>query len=286
MAHKYGGPWSELKLDAVEYYLKCYTKALTAARMDLWYIDAFAGSGDREVERQVGGLLDGREVETLVETLDGSARRGLKVQPPFRHFIFIEKDPERAAALESVRAEWPQTEISVRRGDSNAELLDIISREPWTKRSKSRSRGVVFLDPFAMQVEWSTLQALSQTQCLDIWYLFNVAAVTRQLAHDWSGIGNKEAALDRVLSARWRELYTIQPVDEIPQDLFGAAEGRESVAPTTKRTVSKSQIDKWFKGLLEGEFAFVSDPLPITKDFVGYVNRKYGPLASRRRSSR
>ena len=35
MAHKFGGPWTEVKLDAVEYYLKCYTKALSRVGFDL-----------------------------------------------------------------------------------------------------------------------------------------------------------------------------------------------------------------------------------------------------------
>ena len=49
--HIFGGPWTEIKLDAVEYYLGCYTRALKQVDFDLWYIDAFAGSGDRENER-------------------------------------------------------------------------------------------------------------------------------------------------------------------------------------------------------------------------------------------
>lgn len=309
--HKYGGPWSEVKLDAVEYYLRCYTKALTFARMDLWYIDAFAGSGDREAERQVGGIFEGRQIETVVETLDGSARRALKVTPPFQHFIFIEKDPERAAALKSVQDEFSQADIQVRKGNANEELLDIIGKAPWTSGSKSRSRGVVFLDPFSMQVEWSTLTALSKTECLDVWYLFNVSAVTRQLAHDFSGIGNKEAMLDRVLSPRWRELYAVQPEAISKQfDIF--ADGFGVVPASTQRIATKAQIDKWFEGLLRETFAFVSESLPIitphqghqfslflavanrerkaielAEKFVRYVNRKYGPqTASRRKSGR
>ncbi len=47
VGHRYGGTWTELKLDAVTYYLECYTKALTHRRFILWYIDAFAGTGDR-----------------------------------------------------------------------------------------------------------------------------------------------------------------------------------------------------------------------------------------------
>jgi len=51
--HTFGGPWTEIKLDAVEYYLKCYTKALKYAHFDLTYIDAFAGTGDRVADRLV-----------------------------------------------------------------------------------------------------------------------------------------------------------------------------------------------------------------------------------------
>ncbi len=313
MAHKYGGPWSEVKLDAVEYYLKCFAKALTWSKMDLWYIDAFAGSGDREAERQVGGIFEGREIETIIETLDGSALRALKIEPPFHHFIFIEKDAERVSALENVRRDWPAADIQIRRGDANSELLDIVSKPPWTSKSRSRSRGVVFLDPFSMQVDWSTLMALSATECLDVWLFFNVAAVTRQLAHDFTGIGNKEATLDRVLSPRWRDLYSIQPEAQLGQmDIFGDLSGTSAKPASPQRTATKHQIDKWFEELLREKFPFVSQSLPImtphsghtyslflavanpdkkatelAEKFVRYVNRIHAPKsASRRKSGR
>jgi three-Cys-motif partner protein len=54
--HSFGGPWTEIKLDAVQYYLECYTKALTAKQFDLWYIDAFAGTGDRIPELLTFGI--------------------------------------------------------------------------------------------------------------------------------------------------------------------------------------------------------------------------------------
>ncbi|MDA5627756.1 MULTISPECIES: three-Cys-motif partner protein TcmP [Agrobacterium] len=312
MAHKYGGPWSEVKLDAVEYYLQCYTNALTPKNMDIWYIDAYAGSGDREAERQIGGLLEGAPLETIIETLDGSARRALKIKPPFRHFIFIEKDPNRVKSLEAVKDEYPGVDIQVLHGDANSQLLQMVSNMPWTRKARSMSRGVVFLDPFSMQVDWSTLQALAASECLDIWYFFNVQAIIRQLSHDFQGVGNKDAALDRVLSPRWRELYAIQPEEEHGQtDMFGGFDVALK-SPSAKRTITKDQIDKWFKRLLEDEFAFVSDPLPIltphsghtfslflavankhpkatelAEKFVRYVNRKFAPKpASRRRSGR
>lgn len=313
MAHKYGGPWSEVKLDAVEYYLQCYSNALTPRNMDIWYIDAYAGSGDREAEREVGGILEGTAIGTVVEVLDGSARRALKIKPPFRHFVFIEKDPQRAAQLESIKAEFPDTDIEVLIGDANTQLLNLISQEPWTRKAKSFTRGVVFLDPFSMQVDWSTLQALAATECLDVWYFFNVQAIIRQLAHDLEGVGNKAATLDRVLSPRWRDLYAVLP--EVPSgqtDMFEGLLDTSPKEPSAKRMVSKGQIDKWFKTLLVEEFAYVSDPLPIltphsghtfslflavankhpkatelAEKFVRYVNKNFAPKqASRRKSDR
>jgi hypothetical protein len=45
--HSYGGPWTELKLDVLKKYLNFYTDALKNQRFEKWYIDAFAGTGER-----------------------------------------------------------------------------------------------------------------------------------------------------------------------------------------------------------------------------------------------
>jgi hypothetical protein len=59
-----GGPWTEIKLDAVMYFVECYTRALTPAGFDLWYIDA-AGSGGRKTEHLAGGLFEGQPLELV-----------------------------------------------------------------------------------------------------------------------------------------------------------------------------------------------------------------------------
>jgi three-Cys-motif partner protein len=87
--HPFGGPWTEIKLDAVQYYLECYAKALTPKKFDLWYIDAFAGTGDRVETRKVGGLLEGIPESTVTETLAGSARRALKVNQ--RYHVVVDQ---------------------------------------------------------------------------------------------------------------------------------------------------------------------------------------------------
>ncbi len=45
---------------------------------------------------------------------------------------------------------------------------------------------MVFLDPYGMQVEWSTIEALAATKAIDLWYLFPLGVgVARLLTHRW-----------------------------------------------------------------------------------------------------
>jgi three-Cys-motif partner protein len=312
--HLFGGPWTEIKLDAVEYYLKCYTKALKRVGLDLWYIDAFAGSGDRETERQVGGIFEGAPIETVRETLAGSARRALSVQPAFDHFVFIEKNEKRCEALGETRLENPSTDIQIIRGEANHVLKSLVKAPPWNKRDNGSSRGVVFLDPYALHVDWETVQALSSTRVLDVWYLFPIRDTLRQLARDFKGIGPKEPMLDRVLGKEWRELYSIKPVHEPPiADMFAVFDGIESdqIEPEMERVVSLEQFEQWLKKRLEDVFQFVSEPLPLlatpnrqlfslflgvanpsksatelAEKFVRYVNKNFAPGASHHTSGR
>jgi three-Cys-motif partner protein len=304
--HWYGGPWTEIKLDAVMYFVGCYTKALTPAGFDLWYVDAFAGSGDRKSTRRAGGILEGVPLQLVTETLDGSARRALAIEPPFRHFIFNEKDATRNRALQRLATENPLRDIQIRDGEANQVLKEVFESRLWAPKAAGKARGLVFLDPYALQVEWQTLLMLARTQAVDVWYLFPLRDVTRQLAHRRSGIGPKEARLDRVLGPKWRELYSLpEPASTWRQtSLFG-----ESSEVEEERNSSQKQIEDWFQGQLNDIFAHVSDPLPLltggsrqafslflcvanpssnairlAKHFHSYVIKHFAPGASHRMS--
>lgn len=260
MGHKFGGPWTEIKLDAVQYYLECYAKALTSAGMDIWYIDAFAGTGDREAERQVGGIFENRIIETVVETLDGSARRAIRVDPPFKHFVFIENDRARCAALEALKGKTAR-DIQIIQGEANATLGALVSRRPWDQKDRSKSRAVVFLDPYALEVDWSTLQSLAATCVMDVWYLFPLEAVLRQLSRKISGVGVKAPKLDRMLSPAWRDLYELPPPNpEDRADMFDVRPVEER-----QRAANAAQVEEWFRGELAKIFAYVPEPVSILR---------------------
>lgn len=73
---------------------------------------------------------------------------------------------------------------------------------------KEQHRGVVFVDPFALHVEWDTLRAVAATKALDLWLLFPVMAVQRLLPRN----GVVDEACARRLTATfgdegWRDAF-------------------------------------------------------------------------------
>lgn len=190
----FGGPWSDVKLTALRDYLKAYRMALKNQPFKFGYIDAFAGAGVRSVAD-----VAANPEPTLIEDLDtteeeiayrhGSPLIALGVDPPFDSFIFIDKDPDSLRRLESQVIANGHGERNVRYlcNDANAELVKL-SRMNW-----SHHRAVAFLDPFAMHLNWSTIEALSSTGGIDLWLLFPAMAVNRMLPR--SGI----------ISAAWQD---------------------------------------------------------------------------------
>lgn len=259
--HSFGGAWTEHKLSAVSYYLQFYTRALSGTagkgfKFDLWYIDAFAGSGERTETQTKGGIFEGTPVEWEKVQLDGSAKRAMAVTPPFKRLVFIEDDPARYSALSALGDADPRVECV--KGDANDVLPQIFARPEWQKpqTGKGLQRGVVFLDPYGMQVSWQTLETLAATQRVDVWFLFPLEAVTRQLAHKFTAVDQwKQGSLDTVFGGpEWRdELYRETHSD----DLFST--GRIDKT----RKVTRREIEAYFASKLKGIFSFVSDPLPL-----------------------
>lgn len=264
--HRFGGAWTELKLDAVHYYLGFFTTVLRTMPFELWYIDAFAGSGSRIEMRETGGLLDGKPNGTSSKQMAGSVMRALSVDPPFGRHVFIEGNVSRYRELEILRGEYPAKRIECRHGDANTELSSILSNPPWSGPmwERSKLRAVVFLDPYGMNVAWDTLRMLAATPGIDVWYLFPLQAVTRQLSVDLDKVDTyKQQRLDDIFGTpSWRdELYDT----EVVTDLFA-----ETISTAT-RNVTQSQIEEYSRARLGTLFRYVSEPLPLIADGRGHL---------------
>lgn len=216
-SQKFGGNWTEKKLNIFTSYLDAYLIALQNQKFKKIYIDAFAGTG--EIETSDGGQF-----------LVGSAKRALASEKKFDHYYFIEADSQKAGELQNmINSEFPQMRriVTIYCGDANDKLAEIISNVDWRY-----NRGLLFLDPYATQVNWATLENVAQTKSIDVWYLFPFSALERMLPKN--GKYDKwEDCIDRLLGdAGWRKEFYKKDPQMTLFDLFpepGQSDGERMV---------------------------------------------------------
>ena len=201
---RFRGPWTRQKLDILKRYLDAYTTALKDTRFNLIYVDAFAGSGTWRSE--IGYMPD--DYDDFQEVHLGSAGLALEVDDrPFDQLLFIEKDAARSSGLDRMRLENRGRNIEVRNGDANEEL------PRFCRNMGNYDRAVVFLDPFATEVQWSTVEVIAGTQKIDCWILFPLMAIARLMPRDNEPPSAHAARLDLVFGGRqhWEDFYQPQP---------------------------------------------------------------------------
>ena len=225
IGHQFGGTWTDKKLRVLATYLKEYQTALKNQPFELWYVDAFAGTGYRTGRGDAGA----RETDELGlnlasgraggdnDFLDGSARIALKTIPPFDRYVFIDSNEDHCRSLESLKVLAPDIadRIDVICGDANETIRMICSRLDWRHK-----RAVMFLDPYGLQVSWPTIQAIAATYAVDLWVLFSCSAVTRMIPNDGHVPPEWETKLtDFFGTDEWKtELFK----GKVQPDLFGA----------------------------------------------------------------
>jgi three-Cys-motif partner protein len=260
--HRFGGAHTDDKVSRLRDYLQAFSIALKHQGFVLVYIDACAGSGGRTEVLPALPLLGGADASPQTITVPGSARLAMEVVPAFDHLLLVESDPERYAALERLAAEFPQQRIECHRGDANRAVQDFCRRAPWrgSREAPKGMRGVILLDPYGMEIDWATVEAIAATQSLDVWYFFSLMGLYRQAANAAPAIdAHKRERLNRVLGTTdWQRAWYDTPHG--PTDLFGQTE--EAV-----RTADVNAIEWYVKQRLESVFeGAVLDPLRIYND--------------------
>jgi three-Cys-motif partner protein len=263
--HPFGGAHTDDKLARLRAYLQAFTSALKHQGFTLVYIDAFAGSGDRTDVIPVLPLLDGDDAEPQKVTVPGSARLAIEVSPPFERLVLIENDSVRHAALDQLRAEFPNRAIECHRDDANTVVQNLCRTTPWHRGRGTR--GVIFLDPYGMEVDWRTVEAIAATEALDLWYFFPLMGLYRQAANAAPSIeASKRARLNRVLGTDdWERVWYDTPHG--PTNLFDDPQA-------AIRTADVNAIERYVKARLASIFkGAVLDPFRIH-------NKQNAPLAS------
>lgn len=261
---EFGGNWTSEKLNRVAKYLKAYSTIMSKQYFRYAYIDAFAGTGYRTLKNlEVKNELlfpEFAELETG-KFLEGSARLALQVTPRFNKYFFIEKEHIRCNELNKLKEEFPELaeDIFIIPEDANSYLANLCLKYPWKKH-----RAVLFLDPYGMEVEWNTIEAIASTQAIDLWLLFPLGvAVNRLLRRNGQIDESVKKKLDRFFGTTdWFDQF-YQP--KTTDSLFGTERIIEKV-------VNFEGISKYFVQRLKSVFADAADnPLQL-------YNSKNNPL--------
>lgn len=253
--NQFGNTWTKEKLNIFIRYLEAYSIALKNQSFELIYIDAFAGCGEIEIK-------DGSRIL-------GSAIQALSANGKFDHYYFNEKDRKKADELKAkIETEYPQmkSRVTVSCGDANEQLKLLINKINWRQ-----VRGLIFLDPFATEVDWSTLSLIARTGAIDVWYLFPFGALNRLLPNDY--ISEKDAkCVNRLLGDEgWREEF-YKPDPQI--SLFNFAEDNSEVEKPADniKTVNPNMVRDYILKRLKSTFPCVSDSPKL------FRNSKNAPL--------
>lgn len=256
MTSFFGGSWTDKKLEILGRYLDAYTTALKSQPFHLTYVDAFAG----EVYYLADSVYKPEDYEDFNEFRVGSPRIALEVRDrPFDRLVFIEKDPSHCVSLESLARENSNRRIEVRNEDANSAL------PTFCEGLGDYERAVVFLDPFATQVSWNTVERIAQTQKIDCWILFPLMAIARMMPTSREPPDSLAKQLDRVFGGReyWKELYSASPQQQLPGF---------SNEPSRERPQGSDQIALSYRARLESVFAKVA---PTARTFR---NSKNSPM--------
>lgn len=152
-------------MDVLEDYLNFYMTALKNMKFKKIYIDCFAGSGEIEFSDE--------------SKIEGSTIMALNLDNKFDEYHFIEKNRKNFKELDKLKERYPELNIHVYNEDCNDALPKIINKIDWRF-----SRGVLFIDPYATQLDFNTLRKISLTKAIDVWYLFPFHAINRMLKKD------------------------------------------------------------------------------------------------------
>ncbi len=211
--HVFGGDWTTEKLERVRKYLCAYTTIFAsnpkARLLKPIYLDAFAGTGyraDVRPESDAGRFLDDAVDPDAESFKKGSAKIALEVEPPFQRYVFVERRKGRVRDLETLRKAFPNKAhcVEIVHDEANAFLQRWCEETGWRQH-----RAVVFLDPYGMQVDWSTIEALANTRAVDLWLLFPLGvAVNRLLTRSEPPPRERGDALTRIFgTTAWRDEF-------------------------------------------------------------------------------
>lgn len=199
--NKWGGSWTEEKLDAFEKYVNAYLTIMHSTRKkcngwpkEIIYFDGFAGSGSKwknEIEQSqelFQKKLEGLDIQQEeIEVYQGSCERVLSLEKKFDKYYFVDLDQDALNKLEKKLNEKSliNQNCFLKQGDVNNVISEFL--EQWNNDKVA----LVLLDPYGMQVKWITIEKMKDKK-IDLWILVPSGVVINRLLDKQGNLNHKE----------------------------------------------------------------------------------------------
>lgn len=229
--NKFGGNWTEQKLNAFIKYVIAYLNILNQAKAKYgWqtvYFDGFAGYGKRaDILQNEGDDLHFDFIDDATEELklyEGSVSRVLNLKSPyiFDWYYFIDTNKKYIAHLEEIRESIKhidQERINLREDNCNSQLIKLATG----LKNNVNLASLIFLDPFGMQIDWNAIKELKGTRS-DVWILIPSGVGINRLLDKKKELNHREK-LEKFFGLPINEIENIFYKSINEDTLFGVEE--------------------------------------------------------------
>lgn len=263
----WGGKWTEEKLDAFEKYVKAYLTIMNNYRdtygWKLLYFDGFAGSGSRTQEEEGDEVQEALELfgrEVTIEDFNvyqGAAERVVKIESDkmrsFDYYYFVDKSEDNCKSLDERLSHY---QITGRRHHLPFDANDAVKRLASTLHNNSNCKALAFLDPFGMQIEWGSIEALKGLS-VDLWILVPTGVIINRLLErkidKEKGLAHAEK-LESFFGLPEQEIRSFFYTEKKIPSLFGEDEMVITKAENSIRKIAQLYVER-----LRGVLPFVTD---------------------------
>jgi three-Cys-motif partner protein len=236
---EWGGPWTEKKLEAFSKYVWSYLTIMK--KFPFWetiYFDGFAGSGTRNKQSKPELMQQLNITQEEERTYKGAAERVLGFEElSFDFYYFIDKNESSLKKLEArLKEQFEEKKIIYRSGDANDQIIELAKALKTQKYA-----ALVFLDPFGMQIDWSSIEELKDTRS-DVWILIPTGVIVNRLL-DRNGKLQFSKKLQSFFGLPIEEIKEHFYKEQVVQTLFGEDEIITKVSKPIQR-IAKLYAEK------------------------------------------
>jgi len=187
------GAWAAEKLDYLSRYIDIFETSMRKKWSQRNYIDLFAGPGKNVVK-------------DTTEVFLGSPLLALTTRFPFTGYYFSNNDPIQIEALKQRCSASPQCDtLNIYNENANQIVNAIVGN---IRQFSPNSLNLGFLDPFGLELEWSTVAKLGTLQHCDLIIHYSQYGLNRNIKQSYET--KSETAVDRFFGTNaWRDIYTL-----------------------------------------------------------------------------